>query len=168
MHIPRRSTTGLLICLVSCSLLCGQARDRDATRRPARGGTRASRKPAVQPTTADVRYGAHERNVLDFYQARSDKPTPLALYIHGGGFTMGSKDTHRGIGLIYADRGHVVFNINYRLAPQYHYPAALEDTAAAYRWIIDNATAYGGDPGRMIVGGESAGGNLALALGVSA
>ncbi|MBN2128741.1 MAG: hypothetical protein JW741_04565, partial [Sedimentisphaerales bacterium] len=91
MRIPRRNAAGLLILLVSCSLLCGQARDRDATRRPARSGARASQKLAVQPTMADVRYGPHERNALDFYQARSDKPAPLALYIHGGGFRGGSK-----------------------------------------------------------------------------
>ena len=106
---------------------------------------------------------------LDIFRPKQRQSLlPVLMYIHGGGFTMCSKDTHRGIGLIYADRGHVVFNINYRLAPKYHYPAALEDTAAAYQWVIDNAATYGGDPSRIIVGGESAGGNLALALGVSA
>lgn len=106
---------------------------------------------------------------LDIYRPKQRRSLlPVLMYIHGGGFTMCSKDTHRGIGLIYADRGHVVFNINYRLAPKYHYPAAVEDTAAAYQWIIDNAAIYGGDPSRIIVGGESAGGNLALALAVSA
>lgn len=109
---------------------------------------------------------AHRLDILRPKQRQS--LLPVLMYIHGGGFTMGSKDTHRGIGLIYADRGYVVFNINYRLAPKYRYPTALEDTAAAYCWIIDNAATYGGDPGRIIVAGESAGGNLALALAVSA
>ncbi|MFZ2633305.1 MAG: alpha/beta hydrolase [Desulfosalsimonadaceae bacterium] len=93
---------------------------------------------------------------------------PMIMYIHGGGFTMCSKDTHRGIGQIYAANGYVVFNINYRLAPKYRYPAALEDVALAYQWIVTNAKTYGGDPERMIVAGESAGGNLTLALAVAA
>ena len=93
---------------------------------------------------------------------------PVLMYIHGGGFTMCSKETHRGISWIYADNGYLVFNVNYRLAPKYRYPAALEDIAAAWRWIIDNAENYGGDTSRIVVGGESAGGNLALALAVCA
>ena len=77
---------------------------------------------------------------------------------------MCSKDTHHGIALAYADNGHVVFNLNYRLAPKYGYPAALEDIARAYQWVVKNADRYGGNPEKIIVGGESAGGNLTLAL----
>ncbi len=91
-------------------------------------------------------------------------PRPVIMYIHGGGFTMCSKDTHQGIALAYADHGYVVFNINYRLAPRHRYPAALEDTAAAYQWIVSNAHEFGGNPDQLIIAGESAGGNLTLAL----
>jgi acetyl esterase len=92
---------------------------------------------------------------------------PVMIYVHGGGFTMCSKETHRGIGLAYADNGHVVFNVNYRLAPEYKFPAALEDLGHAFAWVVQNARHYGGDLDRMVVAGESAGGNLALALAIS-
>ncbi len=91
---------------------------------------------------------------------------PVMIYIHGGGFAMCSKETHRGVGLAYADHGHVVFNINYRLSPKYKFPAALEDVGQAFAWIVENAPKYGGDPDRVAVAGESAGGNLALALAI--
>ncbi len=77
---------------------------------------------------------------------------------------MCDKNTHRGLGLIYADHGHLVFNMNYRLAPRHPYPAALEDAGRAYEWVTENAEQYGGDPNRIILAGESAGGNLTLAL----
>jgi len=77
---------------------------------------------------------------------------------------MCSKDTHQGVALAYADHGHIVFNVNYRLAPRYRYPAALEDVAHAYHWIIKNTGQYGGNPDQIIIAGESAGGNLTLAL----
>jgi acetyl esterase len=92
---------------------------------------------------------------------------PVMMYIHGGGFTMCSKETHRGVALTYADNGHVVFNLNYRLSPKYKYPAALEDAGHAYDWIVRHAHEYGGDPHRMVVAGESAGGNLTLALAIA-
>lgn len=119
----------------------------------------------------DVPYApdAKKAHRLDIFRpAGLSSPRPAILYIHGGGFTMCSKDTHHGIGLAYAGNGYVVFNINYRLAPKYKYPSALEDAALAYRWVVDNARKYGGDPSRLIVGGESAGGNLTLALTVAA
>jgi acetyl esterase len=109
---------------------------------------------------------AHRLDV--FRPIRQESLRPVIMYIHGGGFTMCSKDTHRGIGQIYAANGYVVFNINYRLAPKYRYPAAIEDAALAYQWIVENAKTYGGDPERIIVAGESAGGNLTLALAVAA
>lgn len=93
---------------------------------------------------------------------------PVILYIHGGGFTMCSKDTHRGVGLAYAKNGLLVFNINYRLAPEHRYPAALEDAAHALLWVKKNAAAYGGDSDQIVIAGESAGGNLTLALATAA
>jgi acetyl esterase len=96
----------------------------------------------------------------------SGRNLPVMIYIHGGGFTMCSKETHGGIALAYADHGHVVFNINYRLSPKYKFPAALEDVGHAFAWIVKNARSYGGDPEQMVVSGESAGGNLTLALAI--
>lgn len=62
------------------------------------------------------------------------------------------------------EQGFVVFNINYRLAPKHPYPAALVDVCHAYKWVERNAQSYGADPTRIVVAGESAGGNLATAL----
>lgn len=102
---------------------------------------------------------------LDVYLPETTETTlPIIFYIHGGGFTMCSKETHRGCALIYARNGFVVFMINYRLAPRYQYPAAFEDVCRAFCWVVENAAAYGGDPRRMVIAGESAGGNLGLAL----
>ena len=102
---------------------------------------------------------------LDIYRPRNiARPRPVIMYIHGGGFSMCSKDTHQGVAFAYADNGYIVVNVNYRLSPKYRYPAALEDIGHAWQWILKNAEQYGGDPERIIVAGESAGGNLTLAL----
>lgn len=130
-----------------------------------RAAARRSRIIASVPYAGDGKK-AHQLDV--FQPARRASARPVILYIHGGGFTMCSKDTHRGVGRIYAANGYVVFNMNYRLAPKYRYPAAIEDVALAYRWVIENAATYGGDPERIMVAGESAGGNLTLALAVAA
>ena len=91
-------------------------------------------------------------------------PYPVVLYIHGGGFRILSKDTHWLMGLAFARRGMVVMNVNYRLSPQHPFPAALEDVAAAYRFAVEHAARFSGDPSRILFAGESAGANLALSL----
>jgi acetyl esterase len=113
---------------------------------------------------------SHPARTLDIYR-RLDKdgPMPVLLYIHGGGFTLCSKETHRAIARAYAYYGgFVVFNMDYRLAPRHPYPAAIEDACLAYEWVVANAPRFGGDASRIVVAGESAGGNLALALSVAA
>jgi acetyl esterase len=67
----------------------------------------------------------------------------------------------------FARAGYVVFNINYRLAPEHPFPAGLEDVCAAYLWALDNAQRFGGDGGRIVVAGESAGGNLVTSLALA-
>jgi acetyl esterase len=91
---------------------------------------------------------------------------PVVLYVHGGAFSILSKDSHWMMGRLFARAGYVVFNVNYRLAPANPYPAALEDVAAAYAWVVDNAARFGGDPSRIVLAGESAGANLATAIAV--
>jgi len=104
-------------------------------------------------------------HLLDIYRPTgSDGPWPVVLYAHGGGFRILSKDTHWVMGLAFARRGFIVFNINYRLAPRHRYPAALEDTVAAFRWMIANAGQYGADLDRLVLAGESAGANLVTSL----
>ena len=89
---------------------------------------------------------------------------PVVLYVHGGGFRILSKETHWIMGLAYARRGYLVFNISYRLAPRHPFPAAVEDAGAALAWVRDNAARYGGDPERLVLAGESAGANLVTSL----
>ncbi len=122
-------------------------------------------------TISDIAYhtGGNPSHRLDLYRPRSiDSPLPVVLYIHGGGFTICSKQTHRGITLAYADRGYVAVNIDYRLAPRHPFPAALEDAGRAWKWVVENIENFGGDPNRIVIAGESAGGNLTLALAACA
>lgn len=104
-------------------------------------------------------------HTLDVYRPRDRRgPAPVVVYCHGGAFQFLSKDTHWLMGLLFARRGYVVFNLNYRLAPQDKFPAGLEDACRATLWVREHCAEYGGDPARMIAAGESAGGNLAAAL----
>jgi len=90
------------------------------------------------------------------------------LYIHGGGFRILSKDTHWFAAAKFAAQGFLVANINYRLAPRYPFPAAFEDATRAYAWMCEHGERLGGDMARLILAGESAGANLALALSLAA
>jgi acetyl esterase len=87
---------------------------------------------------------------------------PLLVYYHGGGFTYGDLETHDGVcRLLCKHSGAHVLAIDYRLAPEHPFPAAVEDARAALRWAIAHAPELGADPARVGVGGDSAGGNLA-------
>lgn len=116
--------------------------------------------------TENVAYVRRDGEVLalDVLQPLADGPHPVILYLHGGGFAVCSRETHRPIAAIYAARGYLVFNIDYRLAPRHRFPAALEDVCDAWSWIAENVERCGGDRERVVVAGESAGANLALSL----
>lgn len=90
---------------------------------------------------------------------------PTLVYFHGGGFVIGDLDTHdRSCRRLAAEAGVRVIAIDYRLAPEHPFPAAYADALAAWNAIADAPDAWGVDPGRMAVGGDSAGGNLAIAV----
>ncbi|MBP8807649.1 MAG: alpha/beta hydrolase [Kofleriaceae bacterium] len=112
----------------------------------------------------DLAYGPDPAHRLDLYRPRRPGPWPVVFYVHGGGFHMLSKDTHWLMGLAFARAGYLVVNISYRLAPTHRYPAAIEDTCRAWLETLAKLPAWGGDPTRIAVAGESAGGNLITAL----
>ncbi len=87
---------------------------------------------------------------------------PILLYFHGGGWVAGSVDAVENIGRGIADRaGCIVINVDYRLAPEHKFPAGLEDCYAAVKWAADHGRELAGDPTRIVVAGDSAGGNFA-------
>lgn len=89
-------------------------------------------------------------------------PRPGLVYFHGGGWVIGSVETHDAtVRHLVRGSGVVAVSVEYRLAPEHPFPAALDDCLAAVRWVADNAGGLGIDPARLAVGGDSAGGNLA-------
>jgi len=91
-------------------------------------------------------------------------PHPVLVYFHGGGWVCGSPATHRKLGMRFAEGGYLVFNVDYRLAPEHPFPTPFEDCVAAVHTAVALAGEYGGDPERLALGGDSAGGNLAAAV----
>lgn len=94
----------------------------------------------------------------------SRKPLPLLVFLHGGGFVQLSPESHvRLTKQLAVGAGVIVVSVDYRLAPEYPYPAGLDDCLAAFRWARENAASLGGDPSRVALAGDSAGGNLTAA-----
>jgi len=94
---------------------------------------------------------------------------PMMLYFHGGGFVTGDLDMHDASARALSRRtGAIVVSADYRLAPEHKFPAAHEDAYAAWRWLVRVARELGGDPRRMAIAGEDAGGNLALNVALRA
>ncbi len=92
-------------------------------------------------------------------------PPPLIVYYHGGGWVIGDLDTHDSICRFLAlFAGCMVISVDYRLAPESPFPAAVEDSVDAFRWACEEASALGADPRRVAVSGDSAGGDLAAVV----
>lgn len=93
------------------------------------------------------------------------QPRALLVYFHGGGMSVGSIEQYDSLCQRLSQRsGVIVVSVDYRLTPEHRFPAPVEDAYAATQWTYDNAAALGGDPARLAVGGDSAGGNLAAVV----
>lgn len=132
--------------------------------------------PYTPPVPVDVReitvpgpQGAPGVRAHIYHPTRHDGKLPALLYLHGGGFVIGLVDFFRNeTTRIAAEVGAVVVSVDYRLAPEHPYPAALEDAYTALCWLAGHAEELGVDPERIGVAGESAGGNLAAAVALYA
>ena len=99
------------------------------------------------------------------YIPTQSKILPVLIYLHGGGWTLGDLDSHDELCRRLARAADcIVVSVDYRLAPENPHPAALEDSLAAIKWVASNAATFGGDPEKLAVGGDSAGGQLSAAV----
>jgi acetyl esterase/lipase len=114
--------------------------------------------------TTDLAYGTDARQTLDIYRPQGAQQAPLVVFWYGGSWQQGSKDYYRFVGQSLARRGFVAILPDYRLAPDYPFPAFVEDAASAVRWARNHAEEFGGDPNRIYISGHSAGGYNALML----
>lgn len=136
-------------------------------RREALAEREQAQKPPP-PTHADLSYGEHERHRFDLWIAESgDQPTPLAIYIHGGGFRAGDKNKISGpMVKAFLEKGISVASLNYRLTEEgkFPFPAPMEDGARALQTIRHGAEDWNIDPERIVVWGGSAGAGISLWL----
>jgi acetyl esterase/lipase len=106
----------------------------------------------------------HPRQVLDIYGAKEGARLPIVFWIHGGGWQVGDKSDVKLKPAWFASRGFVFVSTNYRLLPEVDMETLTRDVAKALGWVRANAARYGGDPDRILVGGHSAGAQLAALL----
>lgn len=102
---------------------------------------------------------------LDLYApSRVRSPLPTVVFLYGGGWDSGSRDMYPFVGTALARQGFLTLIPDYRVYPETRFPGFLEDAALAVRWAIDHASAFGGDPGRLVLVGHSAGAHIAAML----
>ncbi|MDO4649825.1 MAG: alpha/beta hydrolase [Eubacteriales bacterium] len=100
-------------------------------------------------------------NLLDvYYPASYDKETPVVVNVHGGAYVYGSKEIYRHYGLNMASQGCIFVNANYRLAPEFKFPAQLEDINHVLEWIVKNSAEYSLRPDNVFMAGDSAGAQM--------
>ncbi len=122
---------------------------------------------SVEDRTIDGPHGDLPIRLYEPGTAGDDRP--LLVYFHGGGWVIGNIDTHDGTcRKLAADSGYPVVSVDYGLAPEHPFPEGLQDCYAALEWAADAAADLGADPAKIVVGGDSAGGNLATAVSLLA
>lgn len=145
----------VLTTLIASLLILGSAHAQKA----------APKAPKIKPDLANEHYGPHERHVLDLWKAKSDKPTPLVVYIHGGGFRAGSKESVSPTLLKLLDQGISIMAINYRFSPEVTFPAHYMDSARSIQYARARAKEWNIDPTRIGATGGSAGAGTSLWIG---
>jgi acetyl esterase len=129
---------------------------RDLPRRPVHPELRVENRVVDGPAGAIA---------IRIYWPPTGSVPPVVLYFHGGGFVLGDLDTHDGTCRQHAvGAGAVVVSVDYRLAPEHPYPAAIEDAWAATQWVTSHGADIGADPTRLAVAGDSAGGTIAAVI----
>lgn len=131
-----------------------------------------STAPDPSVTTQDMPYGSDPKQFARIYRPLSTttgKALPVVVYYHGGGWVIADVDTYDATPRAMAKAlNAIVVSVEYRHAPEVKFPAQHEDAAAAYRWTLAMVTKLGGDPIKVALAGESAGGNLAVATAIYA
>ena len=113
--------------------------------------------------------GPHGEIPVRIYTPEGSGPLPILVYFHGGGWVIGNLDTHDASSRTLANlSGAIVVSVDYRLAPENKFPLPFDDCYAAARWAVENARSIGGDPARVAIGGDSAGGHLTAAVALRA
>ena len=133
----------------------------------ARQGFEAARAVLQRPAqdVAAVRDATADGVPVRLYRASEGGVLPGVLFLHGGGWVVGGLDSHDGVCRRLANLAQcAVLAVDYRMAPEHRFPAAVDDSAAALRWMVAQAGELGIDPARLAVAGDSAGGNLAAVL----
>ena len=146
----------------------------DEARAQMRAMREALKQP--QPAVAEVRdlsaSGPHGAIPLRLYRSRAARPgeaQPALVFFHGGGWVFGDLETHDNLCRSLANAADCsVFSVDYRLAPEHKFPAAVDDFWAATQWVATHAGELAIDPSRLAVGGDSAGGNLATVVSLMA
>lgn len=128
----------------------------------------AAGEPEPVASVEDLRIAGPEGEIaLRIYTPEGDAPRPAMVYFHGGGWVVCDLDTHDAVCRAIARRaGAVAVAVDYRLAPEHKFPAAVVDCYAATQWVAANVGRMGIDPDRITVGGDSAGGNLAAVVSI--
>jgi acetyl esterase/lipase len=154
-------TAAIVVLAVSAGALSRESRRDNQTQR--RQSPRRGR--LVTPTHPDEKYGEHPEQAFDLYLVDSEKPTPLFIWIHGGGFRGGDK---RGVNAYmvkrFADHGVSFASMNYRLSDVGPYPMQMLDSARGLQTIRHRAGRYNVDPKRIACGGSSAGAGISMWL----
>jgi acetyl esterase/lipase len=133
-------------------------------------GVSTAPDPAV--TTQDLAYGSDSMQYARVYRpaaAPAGAPMPVVVYYHGGGWVIADVNVYDATPRLMAKQlNAVVVSVEYRHAPEAKFPAQHDDASAAYRWVLQNAASWGGDTAKVVLAGESAGGNLAIATAIYA